>query len=45
MLMGATSHAIPVIAGEPAFGQWQRLILLELDEPKERQVLFHVFGE
>ena len=45
MLMGATSHAIPVLAGEPALGQWQRLILLELDEPKERQVLFHVFGE
>jgi secondary thiamine-phosphate synthase enzyme len=45
MLMGATSHAIPVLAGEPALGQWQRLLLLELDEPKGRQVLFHVFGE
>ena len=39
------NFAIPVLAGEPALGQWQRLILLELDEPKERQVLFHVFGE
>ena len=45
MLLSATSHAIPVIAGEPSFGRWQRLILLELDEPKERQVAFHVFGE
>ena len=45
MLLGASSHAIPVAAGEPMLGQWQRLILLELDEPKERQVLFHVFGE
>jgi secondary thiamine-phosphate synthase enzyme len=45
MLLSATSHAIPVSAGEPAFGRWQRLILMELDEPKERQVTFHVFGE
>lgn len=45
MLLSATSHAIPVIAGEPAFGRWQRLILFEMDDPKERQVLFHVFGE
>jgi secondary thiamine-phosphate synthase enzyme len=45
MLLSATSHAIPVIAGEPGFGRWQRLILFEMDEPKERQVSFHVFGE
>jgi secondary thiamine-phosphate synthase enzyme len=44
MVLGATSHAIPVVAGEPMFGQWQRLILLELDEPKDRTVVFHVFG-
>ncbi len=44
MLLSATSHAIPVIAGEPAFGRWQRLILFEIDEPKERSVVFHVFG-
>ncbi len=45
MLLSATSHAIPVVAGEPGFGRWQRLILFEMDEPKERQVTFHVFGE
>lgn len=45
MLLSATSHAIPVAAGEPVFGRWQRLILFEMDEPKDRQVLFHVFGE
>lgn len=45
MVLGAASHAIPVIAGEPVFGQWQRLLLLELDEPKERSIVFHVFGE
>jgi secondary thiamine-phosphate synthase enzyme len=45
MILGATSHAIPVAAGEPILGQWQRLLLLELDEPKDRSVAFHVFGE
>jgi secondary thiamine-phosphate synthase enzyme len=44
MLLGGSSHAIPVIGGEPAFGMWQRLLLVELDEPKERRVLIHVFG-
>lgn len=44
MLLSATSHAIPVVGGEPSFGRWQRLIFFELDEPKERCVTFHVFG-
>jgi len=45
MIVGGSSHSIPVVAGEPSFGQWQRLLLLELDEPKERSIVFHVFGE
>jgi secondary thiamine-phosphate synthase enzyme len=45
MILGATSHAIPVVSGEPVFGQWQRLLLLELDEPKDRSIVFHVFGD
>jgi secondary thiamine-phosphate synthase enzyme len=45
MLLSATSHAIPIGSGEPLFGRWQRLILFEMDEPKGRQVVFHVFGE
>ena len=45
MLLGGSSHAIPVAAGEPLLGRWQRLILLELDEPKERTIVLHVFGD
>jgi secondary thiamine-phosphate synthase enzyme len=45
MILGATSHAIPVSDGEPMLGQWQRLLLLELDEPKDRIVVVRVFGE
>jgi secondary thiamine-phosphate synthase enzyme len=45
MIVGGTSLAIPVCNGEPAFGRWQRLVMLELDEPKDRKILFHIFGE
>jgi secondary thiamine-phosphate synthase enzyme len=45
MLLSATSHAIPVAAGEPMLGRWQRLLLVELDEPHDRRVVFQVFGE
>ena len=45
MLLSATSHAIPVVAGEPGFGTWQRLIFFEMDEPKDRTITFHVFGD
>jgi len=44
VLLGGSSHAIPVTGGEPALGQWQRLLLIELDEPRERRVMFHAFG-
>jgi secondary thiamine-phosphate synthase enzyme len=45
MLLSATSHAIPISAGEPTLGRWQRLLLFEMDEPKERQIVLHVFGD
>lgn len=45
MIIGGTSHAIPVADGEPMLGRWQRLIVIELDDPKDRDILFHVFGD
>ena len=44
MLLSATSHAIPVVGGEPSLGTWQRLLLFELDDPKDRAVTFQVLG-
>ena len=44
MLLGGTSQTVPVEAGEPALGTWQRLFLVELDEPKARSVRFTVLG-
>lgn len=45
ILLGGASQTIPVSAGEPVLGVWQRLILVELDEPKDRTVIFQVFGD
>lgn len=44
MIMNATSQTIPVVGGEPALGKWQRLLLFELDEPKDRKCVFSVWG-
>jgi secondary thiamine-phosphate synthase enzyme len=43
MLMGGTSHTIPIANGELMLGRWQRLLLVELDEPKPREVVFRVY--
>ena len=45
MIMGGTSHAIPIANEEPILGRWQRLFLFELDEPKERTIRIHTYGE
>ena len=39
MLLGQTSHAIPVAQAKPC-GRWQRLMLIELDEPNGRPKRF-----
>ena len=44
MVLGGTSQTIPVSSGEPLLGRWQRLLLLELDEPKDRTCVLQVWG-
>lgn len=44
MIVGGTSQVVPVAGGRPALGKWQRLFLLELDEPKDRHVVIQAFG-
>lgn len=44
MLLGATSVTIPVAAGDTVLGRWQRLLFLELDDPKPRTLVFQVSG-
>ena len=45
MIVGQTSQLLPVSGGRLCLGRWQRVFLLELDEPKERNVLLHSFGQ
>ncbi|MCH8995044.1 MAG: YjbQ family protein [Chloroflexi bacterium] len=40
----STSETIPIIDGELATGQWQRIFLIELDQPRSRRVLVNVIG-
>lgn len=44
MLLGAASETIPVIDGELALGQWQRVLFIELDQSRPRKVRLHAQG-
>ncbi len=44
MLMGGTSQTIPIADGQLLLGTWQKLLLVELDEPKPREIVFQVYG-
>ncbi len=44
MLIGGNSQTVPVAGGRPLLGRWQRLFLVELDEPKPREIVFQAIG-
>lgn len=43
LFLGA-SETLPVVDGRLALGRWQRLFLIELDHPREREVHVQVLG-
>ncbi|MDP3061782.1 MAG: secondary thiamine-phosphate synthase enzyme YjbQ, partial [Chloroflexota bacterium] len=43
MLLGS-SQVIPIVAGKLALGRWQRIFLVELDSPRDREVQFQLMG-
>ncbi len=43
LLLGASEN-IPVAGRQMDLGQWQRIFLLELDRPRQRQLVVQVFG-
>jgi secondary thiamine-phosphate synthase enzyme len=43
LLIGASEN-IPVADGRLDLGRWQRIFLLELDRPRDRQLVVQVFG-
>lgn len=44
-LLGSTSVVIPAVGGKLRLGMWQRLLLVELEQPGGRQVIVQVIGE
>lgn len=45
MFVGTASEHVPVVDGKLQLGRWQRVLFLELDRAKERQVMVTVMGE
>jgi secondary thiamine-phosphate synthase enzyme len=43
LILGA-SETIPVVEGKLALGRWQRVFLVELDRPREREVCVQIIG-
>ena len=43
-LMLNSSETIPVAGGQLMLGKWQRIFLIELDRPRDRQVVIQVQG-
>ncbi|MDX1689715.1 MAG: secondary thiamine-phosphate synthase enzyme YjbQ [Acidimicrobiia bacterium] len=44
LLTGSSSVTVPVVEGEVLLGTWQRVLFAELDQPRDRRVVFHVQG-
>ena len=44
MLLGS-SESIPVVDGELQLGNWQSVLFIELDGPRERSITLQLWGE
>jgi secondary thiamine-phosphate synthase enzyme len=43
-LLLSSSQSVPLADGHMDLGEWQRIFFLELDRPRERQLVVQVFG-
>ena len=44
MLVGSTTVTIPIVEGELVLGRWQRILFVELDQPRARRTVLHTQG-
>ena len=44
-LLMSSSETVPIIGGALQLGRWQRIFLVELDQPRPREVILQVLGE
>ena len=43
--VGSSSLVLPLVEGDLRLGTWQRIVLVELERPCEREVVVQVLGE
>lgn len=43
--VGSATLVLPVVGGRIHLGTWQRILMLELDEPRKRSIEIQVVGE
>lgn len=43
--LGAKSVVFPVVDGRLRLGIWQRILLFELDQPRERSIILQIVGD
>ncbi|MDQ4065254.1 MAG: secondary thiamine-phosphate synthase enzyme YjbQ [Actinomycetota bacterium] len=44
LLFGATSQIVPVVDGRLALGRWQKVLFVEFDTPRPRELLVSLLG-
>jgi secondary thiamine-phosphate synthase enzyme len=44
-MIGATSVVLPAVEGRLRLGMWQRVLLVELEEPARRSIVIQIVGE
>jgi secondary thiamine-phosphate synthase enzyme len=44
-VVGSRSVVVPAVGGRLRLGMWQRVLLVELGEPRTRSVVVHIVGE
>lgn len=44
LLVGSTTVTVPVVDGELVLGRWQRVLFMELDQPRTRRTILHSQG-
>ena len=44
-MLGATSVVLPAVDGQLRLGMWQRVLLVELEEPSQRSFVIQIVGE
>lgn len=43
--VGSPSLVLPLVDGDLRLGTWQRIVLIELEEPCDREIVVQVLGE